>query len=214
MSDRLKYSLVVVLAAVLVLSAGSCATKPSGGARYRSTRDATFLVTSDCHYDAFENEDRNERNRDTIKEMNAIARGSWPEKLGGGPIRQPRGVLVLGDIIDDGDRRIGDKNQSAQQYSSYVADFGFDGNDGLLQYPVYECWGNHDGPPAERERFGFSFQAQLKKRSVAEAERMAHRPFRKRVALFVGLGRRSFCAARHLCGRPTASADQIQSGLA
>lgn len=27
-------------------------------------RNVTFLSTSDCHYDAFEHEDRNERNRD------------------------------------------------------------------------------------------------------------------------------------------------------
>jgi len=94
MSGRSKCFLVVVLAAVLVLSAGSCATKPPRGARRRSTRDVTFLVTSDCHYDAFENEDRNERNRDTIKEMNAIAKVPWPENLGGGTIRQPRGDLV------------------------------------------------------------------------------------------------------------------------
>jgi len=33
----------------------------------------TFLVTSDSHYDAFENEDRNERDRVTIHQMNGIA---------------------------------------------------------------------------------------------------------------------------------------------
>ncbi|MGB2823845.1 MAG: hypothetical protein WBF17_22895, partial [Phycisphaerae bacterium] len=33
----------------------------------------TFLATSDSHYDAFENEDRNDRNHATIEQMNAIA---------------------------------------------------------------------------------------------------------------------------------------------
>ena len=34
---------------------------------------ATFLVTSDSHYDAFENEDRNERGRVTIDQIRLIA---------------------------------------------------------------------------------------------------------------------------------------------
>jgi len=45
---------------LLFLPAPSCA----------SAADVTFLVTSDSHYDALENEDRNERNRATIDEMN------------------------------------------------------------------------------------------------------------------------------------------------
>ena len=57
------------------------------------------------------------------------------------------------------------------EQSLIEADFGFDANDGLLQYPVYECWGNHDGPPAGRERFGFSFQAQLKKRNLLRKQK-------------------------------------------
>ncbi len=39
--------------------------------------------------------------------------------------------------------------------------------DGLLKYPVYEGWGNHDGPPVGKEKFGFSVQAKIKERTVA-----------------------------------------------
>jgi len=60
----------------------------------RSARDITFIATSDCHYDAFENEDRNDRNRVTIREMNGITNVSWPEQLDGGPVQKHRGVLV------------------------------------------------------------------------------------------------------------------------
>lgn len=134
-------------------------------------RDVTFLSTSDCHYDAFENEDRNQRDRDTVREMNAIATQSWPEKLGGQRIQRPRGVAVLGDCIDDGDRMFHGKLQSKPQYEHFLADFGLDGTDGLLKYPVFEGWGNHDGPPAGKERFGFSFQAQLKKRNAVRLEK-------------------------------------------
>ncbi len=130
-----------------------------------ASADVTFLVTSDSHYDAFENEDRNERDRVTIERMNRITGIRWPEQLGGDLIAQPRGVAVLGDVIDDGDRMKKGKNQSELQFRSFVADFGLDGTDGRLKYQVFEGWGNHDGPPIGKERFGFSFQSQLKKRN-------------------------------------------------
>ena len=134
-------------------------------ARPGAAEEVTFLSTSDSHYDAFENEDRNQRDADTIAEMNRISEINWPEKLGGDRIAKPRGVLMLGDVIDDGDRRLEGQSQGPTQYRSFVAGFGLDGSDGRLRYPVFEGWGNHDGPPAGKEKHGFSFQAELKKRN-------------------------------------------------
>jgi len=131
----------------------------------------TFLVTSDSHYDAFENEDRNQRDRVTVDRMNEISSVCWPEQLGGDLIDTPRGVLLLGDVLDDGDRMKEGKNQSEQQYRYFLADFGFDGTDGRLKYPVFEGCGNHDGPPVGRERFGFSFQSNVKKRNALRLEK-------------------------------------------
>jgi cytolysin (calcineurin-like family phosphatase) len=74
-------------------------------------------------------------------------------------------VLLLGDVIDDGDRGINGRKISAEQYQFFLSDFGLDGSDRLLKYPVFEGWGNHDGPPAGKEKNGFSFQAQLKQRN-------------------------------------------------
>ncbi len=136
-----------------------------------AARDVTFIVTSDVHYDAFENEDRNERVRDTIRHINKIVQVAWPQQLGGGPIASPRGVLVLGDVIDDGDRIFEGKHQTPRQWLLFAADFGLDGKDGLLDYPVYETWGNHDGPPAGREKHGFSFQAQLQRRNLVRRKK-------------------------------------------
>jgi len=136
-----------------------------------SNRDITFIATSDSHYDAFENEDRNDRNRDTIREMNAIITTSWPEHLGGKPISKPLGVLILGDVIDDGDRIFQGKHQTPRQWLLFQADFGLDGTDGLLDYPVFETWGNHDGPPIGKDRHGFSFQSQLKARNLLRQEK-------------------------------------------
>jgi cytolysin (calcineurin-like family phosphatase) len=36
---------------------------------------------------------------------------------------------------------------------------------------VFETWGNHDGPPAGQEKFGFSFQAQLKQRNLRRQQK-------------------------------------------
>lgn len=60
-----------------------------------------FVVTSDSHDDAFENQSRNERVRDTIDEIHRIADIQWPEELGGDPIGESRGVLLPGGAIED-----------------------------------------------------------------------------------------------------------------
>ena len=74
-----------------VLAAGCCPPVPGAdSASPASGRDVTFVVTSDVHYDAFENEDRNERVRDTLRAMNEVTNLTWPEVLGGGPDRRNR----------------------------------------------------------------------------------------------------------------------------
>ncbi len=67
-----------------------CETQP------QIQRNVTFIVTSDAHYDAFENEDRNGRVRDTIRHINAITDVRWPEELGGCAIDQPPGLITIG----------------------------------------------------------------------------------------------------------------------
>ncbi len=132
----------------------------------KPARDVTFVVTSDVHYDAFENEDRNGRVRDTLLAINGVTNLTWPAAIGGGTVARPRGVLVLGDVIDDGDRIVQGKHQTPRQWHQFAADFGLDGTDGLLDFPVCETWGNHDGPPVGTEKHGFSFQARLKERNL------------------------------------------------
>ena len=134
-------------------------------------RDVTFLVTSDVHYDAFENEDRNDRVRDTLHAMNGVTNLAWPEELGGGLVQSPRAVLVLGDVIDDGDRKLDGRHQTPVQFGFFEKDFGLDGTDGLLKFPVFETWGNHDGPPVGQEKLGFSFQAQLKRQNLLRQQK-------------------------------------------
>ena len=136
-------------------------------------RDVTFLSTSDSHYREPDHRagNHNDLNRASLEEMNRIMDFTWPEKLGGGKIAKPRGLVMLGDLIDDGDRAENGRKISAEQYMLFKADVGLDGTDGLLKYPVFEGWGNHDGPPSGKEKFGFSSRAQIKERNRLRMEK-------------------------------------------
>ena len=80
-------------------------------------------------------------------------------------------MVVLGDLIDDGDRAENGRKLSEEQYRIFLADFGLDGTDGLLKFPVFEGWGNHDGPPVGKEKHGFSLQAEIKTRNLVRKEK-------------------------------------------
>lgn len=131
-------------------------------------RNVTFLSTSDSHYRQLDHQGgcNNDLNQASVEEMNRIAGQMWPGNLGPDKIAKPRGVVVLGDLIDDGDRRENGRQISAEQYEFFRADFGLDGTDGLLKYPVFEGWGNHDGPPEGKEKNGFSSQGEIRKRNL------------------------------------------------
>jgi len=160
--------LVAFLLVMAVLASGAFAAAPEKAA---PPRDVTFISTSDSHYRAAENKQNNEWDHESILQMNAITALTWPDKLGGGPIAKPRGVVWLGDCIDDGDKKLGERSLTEEQFRAFVADAGLDGTDGVLKYPVLEGWGNHDGPPVGKEKFGFSFQAQLKSRNAMRKEK-------------------------------------------
>jgi len=149
--------LPAIAAAIWGLALALAAPSAAGGI------DVTFFVTSDSHYEAVERLDRNGRDLDTIRQMNVLAGQPWPERLGRGAIGKPQGVLVLGDLVDDGDR----KGETAGQWKHFVKQFGLDGKDGMLRYPAMEGWGNHDGPPAGRDKNGFSVQAEIQRRNQA-----------------------------------------------
>ena len=136
-------------------------------------RDVTFISTSDSHYVTVDarHKDRNANDRKTVLAINAVTGLNWPESLGGGSIHAPRGVMLLGDVIDDGDAMFEGINKSEKQYEFFIADFGLDGTDGVLKYPVFETWGNHDGPPVGAERYGFSFQAKYKVRNAIRKQK-------------------------------------------
>lgn len=119
------------------------------GRERRGGLDVTFLVASDTHlgFDSSEHDllgkqhdpVKNPRgveviNRRQIRDMNGMPGRIWPPELGG-TIDRPRGVLISGDLTENGD---------PWQWRHFVAYYGLNGGDGLLNYPVFEGHGNHD----------------------------------------------------------------------
>ncbi len=100
--------------------------------------DLTFFVSSDSHYASWSYK----ANQASVDDMNSLPGKAYPTDIkGGGPVGTPRGVLMLGDLVDDG---------SKEQFKLFVEHFGVNG-EGRCKYPVYEGWGNHDGPPIAEE---------------------------------------------------------------
>ena len=113
----------------------------------RGGMDVTFLVTADTHFGVGVQDDDPASKRsvqDTqgiekhllreVRSMNAIEGKAFPARVGTS-VGKPLGVLVAGDLTDMG---------HPAEWSRFVAYFGRDGTDGLLKYPVFETWGNHD----------------------------------------------------------------------
>jgi cytolysin (calcineurin-like family phosphatase) len=115
----------------------------------RGGLDVTFIVASDTHL-GHESEEHDwlGRQHDPVKKprgvelvnaqsiaaMHRLPGTSWPAPLRG-TIAEPRGVLVCGDLTENGD---------PWQWRHFVAYYGLRGGDGVLRWPVYEAYGNHD----------------------------------------------------------------------
>lgn len=99
----------------------------------------TFFVAADLHYGG--SVKARNINSLMVRTMNSLPGQKFPEELGvKGRINTPRGVVVLGDIVDDG------SSPEVQKFwQEYVEDFGLKA-DRLLAFPVYEGFGENDGP--------------------------------------------------------------------
>ena len=102
--------------------------------------DVTFFVTSDTHYGR---ENNAELNRLTIGMMNALPGTALPANVGGGMVRTPQGVVLNGDLLDEGFNPA----TAPGLWLEFCRDYGLSGDDGRLCFPVYEGFGNHDGGP-------------------------------------------------------------------
>lgn len=101
--------------------------------------DLTFFVAADPHYGGTLK--AREINQLMVREMNSLPGQLYPEEFGlSGKIHTPRGVVLLGDLVDDGEAP-----DVQTTWQEYVEDFGLKG-EGLLAFPVYEGFGENDGP--------------------------------------------------------------------
>ena len=104
--------------------------------------DVTFFVGSDTHYGR---ENNAAINRRVIDEMNALPGTPLPAAVGGGFVRTPRGVVLTGDLLDEGFN----PETAPANWAEFCRDYGLTGRDGRLCFPLYEGYGNHDGGPVK-----------------------------------------------------------------
>jgi predicted phosphodiesterase len=145
--ERRRARLVLTASLFLTVLAGC---EPTGGQEEAplspSLTDAndgrvTFFIAADTHF-GWRGIER--RNRRMVEVMNALPDSPWPKSIGG-RVDTPRGVLLAGDLTENGTR---------EQWQEFLKYFGGHGSDGLLRYPVFECSGNHDRYTPWR--YGFS----------------------------------------------------------
>lgn len=122
--------LFILLAAVVPLACGPGQITVVQQPRLGGT-DVTFFVAADTHLGAHNIE---ALNRIQIAAMNALPGRAYPLQLGG-KVARPKGVLMAGDLTDNG---------RMSEWRTFVKLYGLTGRDALLKYPLYECTGNHD----------------------------------------------------------------------
>jgi hypothetical protein len=126
-------------------------------------RDITFVAVADVHVtmpssgphclqlgDKW-NDNQNAR---LIEAINSIEQHTWqaPPSAGftysleGSSFHGLRGVLIAGDVTNNGSEPLPGKAPDCTEWTQFRALFGLCGGDGALAYPVFEAYGNHDFP--------------------------------------------------------------------
>jgi cytolysin (calcineurin-like family phosphatase) len=101
----------------------------------------TFFVVSDTHFGV--NNSVESYNRTVIERMNRLPGTEYPDSIEGS-VQSPGGVLIPGDLTDHGD---------PDSWEKFTDLYGLNGEK-ELKYPVFEGFGNHDGPVEGAVRSG------------------------------------------------------------
>ncbi len=91
----------------------------------------TFFVTADTHLGSKQADKENPR---MVAAMNSLPGQPYPWGVSG-KVAQPAGVLIAGDLTENG---------LSEQLDEFIRLYGLTGRDGVLKYPVFETAGNHD----------------------------------------------------------------------
>ena len=97
--------------------------------------DVTWFAFSDCHYGSGKPPRTTHQKVDWI---NNLPGTPFPDRITG-EVEKPRGVIMSGDLIDNGS----DEKKYPGEWANYLAEFGVNG-EGKCKFPVYEGMGNHD----------------------------------------------------------------------
>lgn len=86
-----------------------------------------------------------------VEIVNTLPGTELPKSVGGGTVaRDPRGLIVTGDLIDSLDKNGGPYPAMQRfEWKRFLADYGLTGKEGRIRLPVYEFHGNHDGPQGD-----------------------------------------------------------------
>lgn len=113
---------------------------------------ASFFLVGDTHYCADEadfskmNETSALYNARLVEWLNKLPGTAIAAAAGGGTVPQPHGVIHDGDIIDNGDKGGPKVKMVSTELTAFLADYGLNGGEGKLRWPVREVHGNHDSP--------------------------------------------------------------------
>jgi hypothetical protein len=104
------------------------------------------LVSPDTHFTQAAGVPDTEKNKRGVADMNALPGVAYPG--GTGVVHTIRGVVVPGDLIDDGCSNAADGGGCIEQLANYTAVFGVHPGEGgatASHYPTFDGVGNHDG---------------------------------------------------------------------
>ena len=176
---------------------GKALASPNGLAS--TANGVSFFIVGDTHYcaDAADvskmNENSARYNAALVQQLNQLPGAAFPAELGGGTIAEPLGVIHAGDIVDNADKGPTKYNMAETEAAAFVADWGLDGNEGKLRWPVREVYGNHDSPHGDGPVISLIKERNKVRNGLANVSDNGR-------ALLMGLGRCAFCVTGH-CGR-------------
>jgi cytolysin (calcineurin-like family phosphatase) len=113
---------------------------------------ASFFLVGDTHYRAgdedFSKMDATsaEYNARLVDWLNKLPGTAISAEAGGGSVPSPHGVIHAGDLVDNGDKAGPKAKMAETELTAFLADWGLNGGDARLRWPVREVHGNHDGP--------------------------------------------------------------------
>jgi cytolysin (calcineurin-like family phosphatase) len=139
--------------AITALSAGGMVASSARSSGLDATESRiSFFIVGDTHYCVDANDSKTlagnsvQYNSQLVDQLNQLPGTLFPVEVGGGTISKPQGVIHVGDIVDNGDKGAAKYFMAEIEGAAFAAEWGLNGKEGKLNWPVREVHGNHDSP--------------------------------------------------------------------